>query len=54
MKFEFSTLAALWSAGAALLLRMQIQGFEAGLISAAAEYGPRGMRALAKLVRAGL
>jgi hypothetical protein len=49
MRFEMSMVVGLLSVGAALLTRMQIQGFEAGLISVTAEYGLRGMRLAAKL-----
>ncbi|MGE5219914.1 MAG: hypothetical protein ACM3SP_23175 [Chloroflexota bacterium] len=51
MRFEMSMVVGLLSVGAALLTRMQIQGFEAGLISVTAEYGLRGMRLAAKLWR---
>ena len=50
MRFEIPIFAGLLSASTALLTRMQVQGFEAGLISAAAEYGLRGLRAAAKLL----
>jgi len=52
MRFEMSIFAGLLSVGTALLTRMQVQGFEAGMISAAAEYGLRGLRAAAKLLSA--
>ena len=52
MRIEISLLTGLLSFSAALLTRMQVQGFEAGLISVAAEYGLCGLRAAAKLLRA--
>ncbi len=51
MKFEISMLTGLLSVGAALLARVQIQGFEAALISVTAEYGLGAVRAAANLVR---
>jgi hypothetical protein len=50
MRFEIPIFAGLLSASTALLTRMQVQGFEAGLISAVAEYGLRGLCAVAKLL----
>ena len=52
MRFEISMLTGLISAGAALLMRMQVQGFEAGLISLTAEYGLRAANAVRTLRRA--
>lgn len=52
MRLEISMLTGLITLGAALLAKVQIQGFEAGLISLTAEYGFRAARAARTLLRA--
>jgi hypothetical protein len=51
VKLEISLFAGLLMAGATLLARAQIQGLEGALISTAIEYGLRGVRAGATVVK---
>lgn len=48
MKLEIPLLAGLVFLGSQLLMRAQIQGFEAALLSSGVEYGLRGWRAASK------